>query len=74
MQTSEYCKLKHIGYETYLYFCDESGNNVANPRRCFDLKTALAELKYNGWEIMQMKWHDRGRVTYTLYRSSTNLA
>jgi len=74
MQTWEYCKVNNIGGKTYLYSCDDSGNNIANPKRCLNLKTVLAELEHDGWELMNINRCDHDRITYIYCRPSTNLA
>ena len=73
MQTSEFCKVNNTGGRTYIYSCDESGKNIANPRRCLNLKTVLAELKHDEWDLVNINWCDHDHVTYLFCRSSTNL-
>ncbi len=67
----EYCEVDFDGKLTNVYFYDEAGDYIDNPRKHPRLGMALAYLGHEGWEIISTWWRDRDRVTYMLKRPMT---
>jgi hypothetical protein len=64
----EYCEVDFDGKWTKVFFYDEAGDYIDNPRKHPRLGIALAYLGHEGWEIISTWWRNDSQVTYMLKR------
>jgi hypothetical protein len=64
----EYCEIDFDGSVTSIYFYDEAGEYIDNPKEHPRLGIVLARLGHDGWEIISSWWRSDKRVTYILKR------
>ncbi len=68
IQRWEYCEVDFDGRWSNVYFYDEAGAYIDEPKKHPRLGVALAHLGHDGWEIISSWWRSKDQVTYILKR------